>query len=282
MARSGSATIRDSRAALARVAVLAATWLALPACLTIRQGDLLRARLADCARSVDKIERFGKEHDADVAELHKVLDQASALLASNDADIVTRESEVEADISAMQGRVEDLHEGLQRSRAQDASELDRLETRVAALERSQANIIARVDPVLPEDKEQLWQQAGERMKEAQTEEGRRFYRTFIRRFPQDPRASRATLEIGLSFALGQQYARAAAQFQSVLDSYPRSPEVPEAMWQLSLAFVQLHFCSDARALLADLVKRYPRSPPVREAKREMRAIHKLPRRACTS
>ena len=65
--------------------------------------------------------------------------------------------------------------------------------------------MARVDPVLPDDKEQLWQQAGERMKEAQTEEGRRFYRTFIRRFPQDPRASRATLEIGLSLALEQQY-----------------------------------------------------------------------------
>jgi TolA-binding protein len=280
MARSGCATIRNSRAPLA--AALAATLLVLPACLTIRQGDLLHARLADCARSVDKLERFGKEHDAAVAELRKVLDQATALLASNDADIVTRENQVEADISAMQARVDDLNEGLQQSRAQNATGLDRLETRVSALERSQANLLARVDPVLPEDKEQLWQQAGEWMKKAQTEEGRRFYRTFIRRFPQDPRASRATLEIGLSFTLEQQYSRAAAQFQSVLDNYPRSPEVPEAMWQLSLAFVQLHFCSDARALLADLVKRYPKSSPVREAKRELRAIRKLPRQACTS
>ncbi len=256
--------------------------LALPACLTIRQGDLLRAKLASCARSVGEIERFGKEHDAQVAGLRKVLDQASALLASNDADVVTRENQVEADIAAMQARVDDLNEALQQSRAQDAADLDRLETRVAALERSQANIMARVDPVLPDDKEQLWQQAGERMKEAETEEGRRFYRTFIRRFPQDPRASRATLEIGLSFALEQQYPRAAAQFQSVLDSYPRSPEVPEAMWQLSLAFVRLHFCTDARALLTDLVKRYPKSPPVRDARREIRAIRKLPRNACTS
>lgn len=283
MARSGCATICSRRAPLASAAALAvAALLALPACLTIRQGDLLRARLADCARSVDKIERFGKEHDAEVAELRKVLDEASALLASNAADIVTRENQVETDIAAMQTRADELNQGLQQSLAQDASELDRLETRVAALERSQANVMARVDPVLPDDKEQLWQQAGERMKQAETEEGRRFYRTFIRRFPQDPRASRATLEIGLSFALEQQHSRAAAQFQSVLDNYPRSPEVPEAMWQLSLAFVELHFCSDARALLADLVKRYPKSPPVREAKRELRTIRKLPRRACTS
>jgi TolA-binding protein len=281
MARSGCATICKPRAPLACAAALGAV-LALPACLTIRQGDLMRARIADCARAVDRIDRFGKEHDAEVAEVRKVLDQASALLASNDADIVTRESQVERDISAMQARVDDLNQSLQQSRAQDAADLDRLETRVAALERSQANVMARVDPVLPDDKEQLWQQAGERMKDAQTEEGRRFYRTFIRRFPQDPRASRATLDIGLSYALEQQYSRAAAQFQSVLDNYPRSPEVPEAMWNLSLAFVQLRFCTDARALLADLVKRYPSSPPVRDAKREMRAIRKLPRRACTS
>ncbi len=255
---------------------------ALPACLTIRQGDLLRARLADCARRIRDVETFGKDHDAQVTELRKVLDQATLLLASNDADIVTRETQVEADITAMKTRVDDMTKALQESRAQDAEGLDRLETRVAALERSQANIIARVDPVLPDDKEQLWQQAGERIKEAQTEEGRRFYRTFIRRFPQDPRASRATLEIGLSFALEQQFSRAAAQFQSVLDNYPRAPEVPEAMWQLSLAFVELRFCGDAHALLVDLVKRYPKSQPVRDAKSEMRKIRKLPRNACTS
>ncbi len=251
-------------------------------CLTIRRGDLMRERLADCARAVARVETFGKEHDAEVAELRKVLDQATELLASNDSDIVTRETQVETDVAAMQTRVDAMTQALQASRAQDANQLDQLETRVAALERSQANIIARVDPVLPEDKEQLWQQAGERMKEGQSDEGRRFYRTFIRRFPQDPRASAATLEIGKSFALEQQFSRAAAQFQSVLDSYPRSPEVPEAMWQLSMAFVQLHFCTDARALLADLVKRYPKSPPVPEARREMRAIRKLPRNACTS
>ena len=64
----------------------------------------MRARIADCARAVDRVERFGKEHDAEVAELRKVLDQASQLLASNDADIVTRESQVETNIAAMQAR----------------------------------------------------------------------------------------------------------------------------------------------------------------------------------
>ena len=81
MARSGCATICKSRAPLACAAALGAV-LALPACLTVRQGDLIRARIPDCARAVDRADRFGKEHDAEVTELRKVLDQASAAYAA--------------------------------------------------------------------------------------------------------------------------------------------------------------------------------------------------------
>jgi len=68
----------------------------------------------------------------------------------------------------------------------------------------------------------------------------------------------------------------------VLVVYPRAAEVPEAMWGLSRAFVQLRFCSDARALLDDLVKRYPKSPAAAEAQKEIRALRKMPKAACTS
>ena len=100
---------------------------------------------------------------------------------------------------------------------------------------------------MPDDKEQLWTQAGQRLASGQRDDGRRFYRVFIQRFPQDPRAPQAYLAIGMSFVQESKYPNAAAEFQKVLNTYPSSPEVPEAMWQLSLAFVQLHFCTDARA-----------------------------------
>ena len=111
---------------------------------------------------------------------------------------------------------------------------------------------------MPDDKDQLWQQAGQRLASGQRDDGRRFYRVFIQRFPQDPRAPQAYLAIGMSFVQESKYPNAAAEFQKILDTYPRTPEVPEAMWQLSRAFVELHFCTDAaRSLLSDLIKRYP-------------------------
>ena len=271
----------------ARIATTATTlllWLPLlplPGCLTTQQGDRIRADLATCARAVDGLERFDREHNQQVVDLRKVLDDASDLLAANSADVVTKENQAEANVAAMRVKVDEMTRALQQGGADGAEQLGRMETRVAALERSEAKLVERVDPELPDDKEQLWQQAGERMRSGQSEEGRRFYRAFVRRFPQDPRAARATYEIGLSFALERQFSRAAAQFQTVLDAYPRSPEVPDAMWQLSMSFVQLHFCTDARALLDELVKRYPRSPPVRNAQRQLKTIRRLPRNACT-
>ena len=200
--------------------------LPLPGCMTIRQGDRMRADLAACARAVGGLERFDREHYQQVVALRKVLDEASDLLAANAADVVTKENQAEADVAAMQVKVDEMTRALQQPGTDGAEQLGRMETRVAALERSEAKLVERVELALPDDKEQLWQQAGDKMRSGQNEEGRRFYRAFVRRFAQDPRAARATYEIGLSFALERQFSRAAAHFQTVLDAYPRSPRRP--------------------------------------------------------
>jgi TolA-binding protein len=265
-----------------RGAAAALIMLAVPACLTVRQGEKLHAELATVRARLDDIDRWDREHRRQVADLRSVLDQASALLAANDADIGAKEEKAEADIGALQQRVEEMTRALQTDGRQDRADVIRWEARVAALERSEARLADRVIPTLPEDKEQLWQQAGDRLASGQSGEARRFLHAFILRFPDDPRAPRAYLEIGRSFALERQFPRAAAEFQRVLDAYPRSPEVPDAMWQLSKAFVELRFCTDARALLRDLAKRYPKSSPATQAQKEMKTIKRLPRKACTS
>jgi TolA-binding protein len=265
-----------------RGAAAALIMLAMPACLTIRQGEKLHAGMAGVRARLDDIDRWDEEHRRQVTALRGVLDQATALLAANDADIGAKEGKAEAEIGALQQRVDEMTRALQTDGQQDREELIRSEARVAALEQSEARLVDRISPTLPEDKEQLWRQAGERLASGQSEEGRRFFHAFIRRFPEDPRSPRAYLEVGRSFALERQFPRAAAEFQRVLDVYPRSAEVPEAMWQLSMAFVELRFCTDARTLLRDLAKRYPKSPPAIHAQKEMKAIKRLPRNACTS
>jgi TolA-binding protein len=235
--------------------------------------DEIRARL-------DAEQHATDERRRQVVELRQVLDRATALLDSEEAVAIGREAKAEGDLVALQARVEQLaraHEDASRARAEDDS---RIEARLAALEAAETRLAAAVSPTVEMNSEQLWQRAGALMAGGNAEEGRRLYRSFIARFPGDPRAPEAYLVIGRSFANEKQFAKAAAEFQRLSSTYPTAPQVPDAMLGLSKAFLELHFCTDARSLLEDLMKRYPRSRPALDAKQEVRTIRKLPKAAC--
>ena len=276
----GSSSHNRAPGALLLAAFVAAA--GLPACMTTGEGDKMRADIANLRTKLDEIEKRDKEYKEQVVRLRTVLDQATKLLTRNSADVGAKAAKAEQDIAVLQGRIEELTHAIETNNRQSVDERNRLETRLAALEQTQNKIVDKVAPSMPDDKEQLWQQAAQRLSSGQRDDGRRFYRVFIQRFPADPRSAQAYLAIGMSFVQESKFPNAAAEFQKVLTVYPSAPEVPEAMWQLSLAFVQLHFCTDARALLGDLMKRYPKSPRANDAKTELKTIAKLPKASCTS
>lgn len=262
--------------------VLIASALSGGACVTSGDGELMRHDIADLKLRLDAIDRRDAEYKEQVVRLKKVLDDATALLSRNSADVGAKAAKNESDVAALSGRLEELNHTIEQQTRQGDDARSRFETRLAAIEQTQDKIGNKVGLNIPDDKEQLWTQAGQRLAAGQRDEGRRFYRSFIQRFPQDPRSSQAYLAIGQSFTQESKFPYAAAEFQKILDNYASSPEVPEAMWQLALTFTQLKFCSDARALLGDLVRRYPKSPRANDAKGELKQIAKMPKSACTS
>jgi TolA-binding protein len=251
-------------------------------CVTTSEGEKMQSDINALRVRLDEIDKRDREYKEQVIRLRKVLDEATALLTRNSADVGAKAAKSEQDIQAIQGRIEELAHNVDLENRQGVDARTQFEARLAALEQTQSKIVDRVAPEMPNDKEQLWAQAGQRLSSGQRDDGRRFYRVFIQRFPQDPRASQAHLAIGMSFVQESKYPNAAAEFQKVLQDYPTSPEVPEAMWQLSLSFVQLRFCGDAKALLSDLVKRYPKSARAGDARGELKSIAKLPKSSCTS
>ncbi|HEX3903479.1 MAG TPA: tetratricopeptide repeat protein [Polyangia bacterium] len=255
---------------------------AAPSCVTTTEGQKMQADIDVLRTRLDEIDKRDREYKEQVIRLRKVLDEATALLTRNSADVGAKAAKSEQDIQAIQGRIEELAHNVDLENRQGVDARTQFEARLAALEQTQNKIVDRVAPEMPNDKDQLWTQAGQRLGSGQRDDGRRFYRVFIQRFPQDPRASQAHLAIGMSFVQESKYPNAAAEFQKVLQDYPASPEVPEAMWQLSLSFVQLRFCGDAKALLSDLVKRYPKSARAADARGELKSIAKLPKSSCTS
>ena len=247
-------------------------------CVTSGTGDAMRADINRLSERVEVLEKRGAEAEVQTERLRKILDEATALLSRNNADVGTRVQKAEMDLGAVTGKIEEakfLLEQLQKAQTDETA-------RLTALEQGQAKIVDRVAPAMAEDKETLWKQAQERMTGGMREDARRFFRGYIQRFPQDARTPQAHLEIGRSYALETKQTQAVAEYNRVLEAFPKSPEVPEAMWLMAQAYIDLKFCRDATALLQDLGRRYPKSPRANEAKNRLKDVQKLLRdkKAC--
>ena len=245
--------------------------------MTSGQGDKLRDDISQLSKRMETIETRINDQ---MARLRKVLDEATGLLARNSADLGSKVARNESDIAALAGKLEEAKHLL-----------DELQRRLAALEQAQQKttqeqqkIIERVAPSMPEDKEALWKEAQNRLAGGMREEARRFLRAFIQRFPTDPRASQAQLQVGQSFAQELKHGLAVAEYLAVMSRFSRSPEVPEAMWQLGESYVAMKYCTDAKAIFLDLSKRYPKSPRAAQVKDRLRDIQKIARNKdlCTS
>jgi tol-pal system protein YbgF len=250
------------------------------ACVTSGEGDKMKADIDRLRERVEAMDRRDAEINEQVARLRKVLDEATHLLQRNSADLGTKVAQNETTLANLTGQLEEakhLAEELQKR-------VNEMQSRLGGVEQTQGKIIDKVAPTIPEDKETLWRDAQARLNGGQREDARRFFRSFIQRFPQDARAPQAQIFLGQSFALEGKHTQAATEFQKVLDSYGKSAEVPEAMWLLAQSFVELKFCSDARVILQDLERRYPRSGRVKDAKVKLRELQRIGRdkRHCTS
>lgn len=253
-----------------------------PGCVTSSEGHAMKAETSRLKERLDAMDKRYTEANQSMDRIRQVLDEATALLSRNSADLGAQVERQGQDVNALKGKLEELRHLSDQLQQQilDA----RIPERLAQLETGQQKIVDRVAPTMPEDKDGLWNESLTRLKDGNRTEGRRFLREFLKRFPQDPKAPEAYLLAGKSFAEESKHAQAAAEYQKILDSYPKAPEIPEAMYQLGTSFVELKFCGDAEAIFADLQKRYKRSPRAKDAKTQSKAVKLLAKdkTRCTS
>lgn len=242
----------------------------------------MRAETSRLKERLDSMETRYTEANQAMDRLRQVLDEATALLARNSADLGAQVERQGQELNLASGKLEEMRHLIEQLQVQ--LQEARVEERLSLLEQNQQKIVDKVAPAIPEDKDALWGEAQARLKEGNRTEGRRFLREFVKRFPQDARSATAYLLVGKSFADEGKHTQAAAEYQKVLDSYPRSSEVPEVMFQLGTSFVELKFCSDAEAIFQDLAKRYRRSPRAKDAVKQAKAVRLIAKdkTRCTS
>jgi TolA-binding protein len=134
-----------------------------PACMTTGEGEKMQAEIADLRARLDEIDRRDKEYKEQVVRLKKVLDEATSLLTRNSADVGAKAQKAEQDIAALQGRIEEMTHAQEVQARQAADEHNRFETRLGTLEQTASKIVDKVAPTMPDDKDQLWTQAGQRL-----------------------------------------------------------------------------------------------------------------------
>lgn len=251
-----------------------------PGCVTAGEGERMQGEISKLRERLDAMDKRYRDSNEQMDRLRKVLDEATALLTRNSADLGAKVAKSETDVATLNGKVEEARHMLEQIQQKQNAEAERL----ASLETNQERIVERVAPTMPEDKDTLWREAQTRVAAGQREDARRFLRAYVQRFPQDARAPEAMILIGKTFALEGKHTQAAGEYQKLMDTYAKSPQVPEAMFQLGLSFVELRFCGDARAILQDLAKRYPKSNRSSEARARIKDITKMSkdRKLCTS
>jgi TolA-binding protein len=250
----------------ARLAPIVPLLLLTAGCWTTKeQGEALR-------RDVDQLKRQLKddivESRKERKKLQKVMEQATALLTRNSADVGAQVDRIQAKVDRVGGQMDEQVNGLKQLK----EEFDKFKTKVdVKLEGLEGT--TKGTP-MPTDKEQLFKAGQAQLNAGKHTEGRRLLRHFLKTFPKDGKAHQAQLLLGESYYLQQKFPAAIVELKKVLDQYKRSASVPEAIFKIGMAFYQLTWCVEAKQFLKLYVKKYRRGKNAPRARKVLRLIRK--------
>lgn len=203
--------------------------------------------------------------------LQKVLEQATLLLTRNSADVGAQVERLQAKVDKLTGAVEE-----QQTKLNDLSQKfndfqARVDVKLEGLSRDSAQ---NTNPPVPENKDELFQQASAKLAAGDHQEARRLLRHFISRYPGESRLDQAQLMLGNSYYTEQKFAPAIVEYKKIVEQYKQSPAVPDALYKIGMSFYQLKFCSDAQLFFSQLLRRYKRYSQASSATRVLKLIQR--------
>jgi TolA-binding protein len=240
---------------------------------TKHEGDEMRLDIARLERKVD--DNLGTK----VAELERVLAEATKLLTRSSADVGAEVSSLSEEQRKLNGLVMDakrLADGIGPLVEKHEVKLAELEARLAALEQKTA---------APPTKSaaELFTEGQAAMAASDFERAKNAFRTLVVKYPGDGQADDAQINRAEASARQSRFEEALPEFQKVYDKYPKSPYADQALFRAGEMAEALSWCTDARAYFGLLRQKYPKSPLAKKAVAKDAAIKKLKeRKKCQS
>ena len=228
---------------------------------TKSEGEALRKDLTLVQGRLDAKE---KALDDQIAQLQKVLDDATKLLKRNSADIGADVEALRADVRTANGLVTsinntlaDLKQSFDTYRKGNDARLDALEQRLVQIESGK--------PTASSSPEELWKLGTEAYKAARYNDAIDIFKRLTQTYPTYDKASEAVYFRGQAYSNLKDWDHAIGVYQQLYDKYPDSQVADDGLYLAAVAAQQLKNCTEARTYLDLVKKKYPKSNVTKQA-----------------
>lgn len=240
-------------------------------CMTTGEGEALRKEVASLKKSLSKTQLRA---DKELQKLQKVMEQATALLTRNNADVGAQVDRLQQNVAKLTGGAEENAKTVQELSKRFADFQAKVDVK---LENLSSGAPQKKQAPVPEDKDKLFTLAQGRINAGKHQEGRRLLRHFLVRFEKDSRVPDAWLQLGNSYYAQGKFANAIQEYRKVIEKYKRSKAVPEALYKIGMSFYQLKYCSDARVFFSELTRKHRRHRAAKSAYKTLKLIRRYRR-----
>lgn len=234
-------------------------------------------------RSAKRVERMEKV----VRELRSIVFQGR----DTGKPVVVQPAETDAQIAALNERVSDLEQTLtrlngqneatnfeltkaQRAAAEQKARADSLEQRLAAIEKTLADLQAAATaqaatplagdvpppPAPPADPAVAFKQAKDLLLAGDYANAEQAFAAYVNNYPDTARAAEARYWLGETQFVREAYTDAAGNYIGAIRGWPQTSWAPDATLKLARSMVALKKTAEACRTLDELAKRYPKAP----------------------
>ncbi len=222
---------------------------------TKSEGETLRKDLTLVQGRLDAKE---KTLDDQIAQLQKVLEDATRLLKRNSADIGADVESLRNDVrtanglvTAVNNSINELKLAMDTYRKANDTRLDAIEQRVVQIESGKAT--ASSSP------EELWKLGSAAFEAARYNDAIEVFKRLTQTFPTNDRADDAVYFRGQAYSNLKDWDHAIGVYQQLYDKYPDSSLSDDGLYFAALAAQQLKNCTEARTYLGLIKQKYPKS-----------------------
>jgi TolA-binding protein len=274
--------MRAMRSALKPVVPLLLV-LPLSACITLKsEHDELAAEVMNLRKKVAERDTELQDTLTKAQEQMGLVEQqlaaAEKILRDNQASIGVRVDNLEIDLAEVRGNAESsLNElaALTQNVADSRSELDERVTKV------EQKLNAETD--IPEGKTDLLREAERALESKDYGRARRLFRTYLSRYPGDPKEPEVRFKIGQTLFSERDYRSALGEFYWLVQNAPQNEIVHDAVYYSGLAFAKLGQCDKSLAYFKALVKEDSGAPDryKKQAQKQIETLEKDAGKICT-